>query len=377
MILWLIGISGAGKTTIGEIVVGRLREQDRAVAFIDGDTIREVWSDDLGHSMEQRRKNHTRLSKLCGVLDQDGFDVVVSALSIFPDLRMWNKTTYRDYVEIVLDVPVKEASLRDPKGIYAGRRRGDAKDVVGIDIDFPITETADLVIGAPDVLEAPERVADRILDFLQSRGAAANYAYTGRDLFNAPETYEFSQCVDSDFLVGWRKHRQGAMARLMAVARVSRPPNVMAHLEAMATPIRVPEEGQLTTIMAQLASIISDPASDDQLLGQAKEAVDAFVKKFEIFRRLYRSYDAGLRKSDTSAIAGPGEYLAFASVLVVCHDRTGGPIYVSTLLKLVDALLSRWGTTDDVDFARGLCAAIEAEAAAVARWTRHLEWQEA
>lgn len=167
MIIWLIGISGAGKTTVGRILTARLRDQGRCAVLLDGDDLREVWADRLGHTMAERRRNHERISRLCKLLGQDRkLDLVVPALSIFPDLRAWNRANLPDYFEVFLDLPVDEAARRDPKGIYAAARRGEARDVAGLDLPFPPPEHADLAIGLPDILESPERITDRIMEKL-------------------------------------------------------------------------------------------------------------------------------------------------------------------------------------------------------------------
>ncbi|MGH8613854.1 MAG: adenylyl-sulfate kinase, partial [Gammaproteobacteria bacterium] len=119
MIIWLIGVSGAGKTTVGRMLCERMRATGKHVLLLDGDRLRDVWNDDLGHEMSARRRNHTRISKLCALLDQDpSIDLVVPALSIFPDLRAWNRQHFSRYVEVFLDLPMEEAIRRDRKGIY-------------------------------------------------------------------------------------------------------------------------------------------------------------------------------------------------------------------------------------------------------------------
>jgi len=148
MIIWLIGISGSGKTTIGTALVDRMRWEGRHVIYLDGDKLREVWSDDLGHTLESRRKNHTRFSKLCALLGQDpGVDIVVSALSIFPDLQQWNRENIPGYFQVHLHVDVETAQQRDPKGIYARSKVGQAKDVVGVDFPFPTPYRSDVTLN--------------------------------------------------------------------------------------------------------------------------------------------------------------------------------------------------------------------------------------
>lgn len=165
MVIWLIGLSGAGKTTVGQLLTKQLAATGRPVLFLDGDELRAVWHDDLDFTLESRRLNHTRISRLSALLDQsDDIDVVVAALSIFPDLRAWNRQNIERYFEVFLDVPLSEAVRRDKKCIYARAKRGEIKDVVGLDLPFPAPTQADLVIGQPLILDPPSAIARTIVN---------------------------------------------------------------------------------------------------------------------------------------------------------------------------------------------------------------------
>jgi adenylylsulfate kinase-like enzyme len=168
MIVWLIGISSAGKSTIGRELMEILRKSGRPTLFLDGDDLRGVWQDDLGHEIADRRKNHTRISRLCALLDQDrSIDIVVAALSIFPDLRQWNRSNFADYFEVFLDVPVEIARERDTKGVYARINETGVGNVVGMDIPFPAPD-ADMVVSAPQLLEPAAVVAATIAERIET-----------------------------------------------------------------------------------------------------------------------------------------------------------------------------------------------------------------
>ncbi len=378
MIVWLIGISGAGKTTVGRALVEKMRTGGRPTLFIDGDEIRTVWKDDLGHTVEARRRNHSRLSQLCKVLDQDGVDIIVSALSIFPDLRAWNRRNLRHYLEVFLDLPLKEARSRDPKGIYAKRARGESRDVVGVDIPFPLGETVDLHIIKPEILDTPDNIANRILDLINNSetarpsSAGEPYRYAGRDLLETPETYEFAPCRDDEFFNGWQTHRSAAMAACLAYSGRLSPPPLGDCVEN--APIRSEETGgKLTNIMSSLyhAAETAHPESEDYR--NAKRTMDEFVKKFEIFRRLYDQYDENLKRGSGASVVDIDGYCVFGAALIAFHRRTGVPIYSSTLLKLLDAILSRG--TDDLDTrtAGKITALLQGEDEVVRYWERHTE----
>jgi adenylylsulfate kinase len=137
MVVWIIGLSGAGKTTLAEKVVEQLRENNNNVILLDGDVLREVFGGDADHTVEGRAKNAKRLSHLSKFLADQGIHVVAAVLSIFPEWQQWNRDNITNYCQIYLDVPLHILLKRETKGLYAGALKGSIKNVVGIDIDFP------------------------------------------------------------------------------------------------------------------------------------------------------------------------------------------------------------------------------------------------
>lgn len=167
MIIWLIGLSGAGKTTIGRMVYRELKKRDPAVVLLDGDILRDVWGDTLGHDIEGRRVNAHRISHLCRMLDRQGITVVAAVLSIFPEWQQWNRDNFSRYVEIFLDAPLNVLVERDEKSLYKPALEGSIPNVVGVDIDFPVPPNADLRIDTSGESGGPERAVETILDYLQ------------------------------------------------------------------------------------------------------------------------------------------------------------------------------------------------------------------
>ena len=146
MVIWLIGLSGSGKTTLADKIVSDLREVDQTVVSLDGDILRELWGNDLGHDLESRRENAQRICRLCQFLDQQGLDVVCAILSIFPESREWCRQNLSSYYEVFIDAPLSQVMERDVKGIYSKYKNGEIKDVAGLDLEFPIPQNPDLVI---------------------------------------------------------------------------------------------------------------------------------------------------------------------------------------------------------------------------------------
>ena len=161
MVIWLIGLAGAGKTTIGQELYALLKERRPNVVFLDGDHVRTIMGNDLGHTIEDRRANAWRVCRLCRYLDAQGIDVVCAILSIFPDTQKWNRENYARYFEVYIDVPMDELVARDQKGLYSGALSGKIRDVVGFDIPFQPPQ-ADLVVSNGEPLRHPATLAAQI-----------------------------------------------------------------------------------------------------------------------------------------------------------------------------------------------------------------------
>lgn len=163
MVIWFIGLSGAGKTTLANHVYAMLKKKTKNVVLIDGDVIRQIFSNDLGHTIDDRRKNAERISALCKFLDEQDINVVCSILSLFPDNREWNRRHISRYYEVFIDTPMEQLVQRDDKGLYNQYLDGDLENLPGLDIDFPIPEASDLRILNDSDLDALLLHADQIV----------------------------------------------------------------------------------------------------------------------------------------------------------------------------------------------------------------------
>jgi cytidine diphosphoramidate kinase len=169
LVTWIIGLSGSGKTTLGKELWQIWRSDSPKVVFLDGDLLRDVWGDDLGHDVKARYKNARRISHLCRLLDQQEVNVVACVLSMFPEWQAWNRREFSSYYEIFLDLPLRMLEERDPKGIYKKFREGEVTDVVGLDIKFPKPQNPDLVVGSIDQKCGPQELATKIYSRMGER----------------------------------------------------------------------------------------------------------------------------------------------------------------------------------------------------------------
>lgn len=167
MIIWLIGLSGAGKSTVGRALTDAMRNNsDYPVVYLDGDELRDIWGDNLGHTLEARNQNAHRISYLCRLLDNNGVTAVATVLSIFPEWLEWNRSNFSAYFEVFLDVPMEILEARDTKGLYAAFASGDTENVVGKDIPFPRPSNPDLTIDNSSDTD-PEEIVATILEALR------------------------------------------------------------------------------------------------------------------------------------------------------------------------------------------------------------------
>jgi cytidine diphosphoramidate kinase len=166
VVIWIIGLSGAGKTTLGREVVRQWRSMAPNCVLLDGDELREVFAhdrSDTAYTVSGRRLNAERMTALCVLLDRQGINVVCCLLSLFPEMRIANRQRFGRYFEVFLDAPLSALAARDVKGLYAAARSGTTRDVVGIDIPFEKPTTADLIIDTSGPLTDLAGLAANIL----------------------------------------------------------------------------------------------------------------------------------------------------------------------------------------------------------------------
>jgi adenylylsulfate kinase len=169
MIVWLIGLSGAGKTTIAKRIVKELKKKHDNVVLVDGDVLREVWGDQPPHTVEGRRINAYRISHLCRFLDRQNIHAVAAVLSIFPEWQQWNRENFSTYFEVFLDVPIEVVEERDVKGLYQSAKSGEMDNVVGMDIPFVPPPNPDLILDSSGKAGSAADLTQIILNKLQKK----------------------------------------------------------------------------------------------------------------------------------------------------------------------------------------------------------------
>lgn len=166
IVYWITGLSGAGKTTIGKLLYGKLKAKHGNTIFLDGDMLRKVFGDDLGYSEDDRRKCAMRYSRLCSMLQKQEMNVVCCTISMFDSVRDWNRENIKNYCEIYVKVSMQTLQARDQKGLYSRYQRGEEQELAGVQVSMEEPKQPDLVLQN-DGEKSPEEQVDIILSFLQ------------------------------------------------------------------------------------------------------------------------------------------------------------------------------------------------------------------
>ena len=164
MIVWVIGLAGSGKSTVGRALYEKWKVVDPATVLIDGDEIRQIFKHDRGddaYTVEGRRVNADRISQLCAWLDRQQINAVCCILSIFADGQDWNREIYSDYLEVYLEAP--EDELAERRHLYREAREGRMINVVGVDIPFTQPHAPDISFDSSKEGPGPDTIAKQIL----------------------------------------------------------------------------------------------------------------------------------------------------------------------------------------------------------------------
>ena len=166
--LWFTGLSGAGKTTIAEIVERELRDRLTTVEVLDGDIVRTNLSKGLGFSREDRDTNVLRIGFVANLLTRNGVAVIVSAISPYKEPRDQVRRRIIDFVEVFVDAPLEVCAERDVKGLYKKAFSGEIPQFTGVSDPYEPPAAPELHIKTNE--EEPQESARRVISKLEELG---------------------------------------------------------------------------------------------------------------------------------------------------------------------------------------------------------------
>jgi bifunctional enzyme CysN/CysC len=168
-VLWLTGLSAAGKSTIADVVEQSLHRAGRHTILLDGDNIRHGLNRDLGFTDEDRVENIRRVAEVAKLMVEAGLIVIVSFISPFRSERWMARGLFAagEFIEIYVDTPIEVCEARDPKGLYKLARAGKLPNLTGIGSPYEPPEQAELVLAAGT--KPTQVLAEEVLATLRRR----------------------------------------------------------------------------------------------------------------------------------------------------------------------------------------------------------------
>jgi adenylylsulfate kinase len=166
--LWFTGLSGAGKTTISEIVETELRGRGSRVEVLDGDVVRENLSKGLGFSKEDRDTNIRRIAFVADLLSRNGVPVITAAISPYRELRDEARELMGDrFIEVFVKASVEVCAERDVKGLYEKAFKGEIKEFTGVSDPYEPPLSPELTLDTEH--DSAQEDAAKVLSLLEER----------------------------------------------------------------------------------------------------------------------------------------------------------------------------------------------------------------
>ena len=169
-VLWFTGLSGAGKSTVADLVDKKLHTMGQHCYVLDGDNVRHGLNKDLGFTDADRVENIRRIAETARLFVDAGLIVLVSFISPFRSERRMARALVEEgeFIEIFIDTPLAVCEERDPKGLYRKARSGQIANFTGIDSPYEPPEAAEVRLNTAELSE--EEAAAAVIDFMRERG---------------------------------------------------------------------------------------------------------------------------------------------------------------------------------------------------------------
>ena len=166
--IWMTGLSGAGKSTISNMLAKRLRAVGARVEILDGDVVRTNLSKGLGFSKEDRDTNIRRIGFVCNLLSRNGVFAIAAAISPYKAVRDEVRAATDNFVEVFADCPLNTLVERDVKGLYKKALAGEIKNFTGVSDPYEPPESPEVRIDSSR--QTPEESTEIVWQYLIEAG---------------------------------------------------------------------------------------------------------------------------------------------------------------------------------------------------------------
>jgi adenylylsulfate kinase len=167
--VWFTGLSGAGKSTIAEMLFHEFQARGMKTEILDGDVVRQTLSKGLGFSKEDRDMNIMRIGFVAELLTRNGVATICCPISPYREARAGVRARIGDFVEVYVYATVDEiAAHRDPKGLYKKALAGEITHFTGVDDPYEAPQTPELVVDT--IVEDPQESLRDVLEKLHELG---------------------------------------------------------------------------------------------------------------------------------------------------------------------------------------------------------------
>lgn len=169
-VLWFTGLSGAGKSTISNMVEAELYRQGHHSYLLDGDNVRLGLNADLSFSDSDRKENIRRVGEVAKLMSDAGLIVLSAFISPFASERQMVRDRFEkgEFIEIHIDTPLSECEARDPKGLYKKARAGQIKNFTGIDSTYEAPPNPEVYLDGSQF--TAEQCAQKVVEYLTING---------------------------------------------------------------------------------------------------------------------------------------------------------------------------------------------------------------
>lgn len=171
-VIWLTGLSGAGKTTIAHALSERLQTAGYKVEILDGDVVRQHFSKGMGFSKEDRIENIRRVAYVAHLLARNGIVTIVALISPYQEGRNYARHLIGDFVEVYVKCPLNVLIERDVKGLYAKALRGEIPNFTGISDPYEPPTNPEVIVETDK--ETVQESVNKIWQALEDSGYLGN-----------------------------------------------------------------------------------------------------------------------------------------------------------------------------------------------------------